>query len=77
MTWKKQEHRELRRWIDADVEWNHSECLICRSICRKKNFIQVDQLLNVRQRDQHSCLQRFKSILIELNDWLRESANNR
>jgi hypothetical protein len=68
MTWKRQKNRELRRWIDADVEWNHFECFICRNICRKKNLIQADQLLNVKQRNRYSCLQRFRSILIESND---------
>jgi hypothetical protein len=76
MTWKK-DNRELRRWIDADVEKNHSKCLICRDICRRKNLIQADQLLNAEQRNRHSCMQRFRSISTESNDWSRESANNR
>jgi 1,4-alpha-glucan branching enzyme len=77
MTWKRQENRELRRWIDADVERNHSKCLICRDICRRKNLIQADQLLNAEQRNRHSCIQRFRSISTESSDWSRESANNR
>jgi hypothetical protein len=43
----------------------------------KKNLIQADQLLNIEQRDRHSCLQRFRTILIKSNDWLWESVNNR
>jgi hypothetical protein len=35
MTWKRQENREFRRWIDADVEKNDFKCLIRRSICRR------------------------------------------
>jgi hypothetical protein len=77
MTWKRQENRELRRWIDADVERNHSKCLIRRDICRRKNLIQIEQLLNVRQRHRHSRLQRFRSISTESNNWFERSINNR
>jgi hypothetical protein len=74
---KDKKNRELRRWIDANVERNHSKCLICKDICRKKNLIQVDQLLNAEQRNRHSCMQRFRSISAESNDWFWESASNR
>jgi hypothetical protein len=77
ITWKRQEIWKLRRWIDANIEKNHSKCLICKDICREKNLIQADQLLNAEQRDRHSCMQWFRSISAESNDWFWKSASNR
>jgi hypothetical protein len=70
----------LERWIDEKEifqRWNDIKCLICKNICERADFLQIDQLLNARQRNRHSCLQRFKSISTESNDWFERLANNR
>jgi hypothetical protein len=78
----KKSHRK-RRWLRRRIvekifqRWSDSKCLICRDICERTDSLQTDQLLNARQRDRHSCLQRFRSISIESNDWFERSANNR
>jgi hypothetical protein len=76
-------HRK-REWLERRIvekeifqRWSDTKCLICRSICEEKDFLQTDELLNARQRNRHSCLQRFRSISTESNDWFERSANSR
>jgi hypothetical protein len=78
-------HRK-RRWLERirfsekeifQLRWSDAKCFFCSSICEKTNLIQTDQLLNAKWRHRHSCLQRFRSISTELNDWFERSTNNR
>jgi hypothetical protein len=70
----------LEQWIDEKEtfqRWNDIKCLICRDICEETDFLQTDQLLNAKQRNRHSCLQRFRSISTESNDRFELSISNR
>jgi hypothetical protein len=71
----------LERWIDEkeifQLWWNDAKCLVRRDICEEINLIQINQLLNARQRHRHSRLQRFRSISAESNNWFERLANNR
>ncbi len=76
-------HRK-RRWLRRRIDekkifqrWNDTKCLICRSICERADSLQIDQLLNAKQRHRHSRLQRFRSISVESSNWFERSASNR
>jgi hypothetical protein len=71
----------LEQWIDEkeifQIWWNDAKCLVRRDICERASLIQIDQLLNVKQRHRHSRLQRFRSILTKSNNWFERSVSNR
>ncbi len=76
-------HRK-REWLERRIvekeifqRWSDIKCLICKNICEETDFLQIDELLNAKQRNRHSCLQRFRSISTESNDWFERSANSR
>ncbi len=77
-------HRK-REWLERRISekkifqfwWSDAKCLICRSICERTILLQIDELLNTRQWNRHSCLQWFKSISAESNDWFERSASSR
>jgi hypothetical protein len=89
---RKNVKRRLKKIIEKEDDSNKSKsskkksfnfdevtlnCFFCRDICEETSLIQIDQLLNVKQRHRHSRLQRFRSISAESNNWLWESANSR
>jgi hypothetical protein len=77
-------HRK-RKWLERRIvekeiflrRWNDVKCLVRRDICERTNLIQINQLLNAKQRHRHSRLQRFRSISAEFSSWIERSVNNR
>jgi hypothetical protein len=82
--------KKFKKWLEKDKKIENFDdestqtskkitlnVSFAETFVEKKNLIQADQLLNAEQRNRHSCMQWFRSISAESNDWFWESASNR